>query len=73
MSYEIVKAMDTNKPILQGTSTVALPGGKRCLNVQTGEIGTRGFCHSMVIPTGVVETHAVASGANTNWGRSGII
>jgi len=73
MSYEIVKQMIASKPILQGTSTVMLPGGKRSLNVQTSEGTTSGICHQMMIPSGITATRLVASGANTNWGRSGII
>jgi len=70
MSFEIVAQMKADQPILQGTTIICLPGGKQGLNVQVADSGA---CHASVVPTGLTATQAVASGANTNWGRSGEI
>jgi hypothetical protein len=60
---EVLTRIKSGSPVLQGSTTVALPGGYRALNVQTGEPGTSGVCHN-IIPTGVNATWLVASGSN---------
>ena len=72
MTYEVVKTMNANKPIVQGNCVVALPGGKSSVDFASANTDS-GVYHSLPPATGLVMTQAQASGANTNFGVSGSV